>query len=126
MIVCLHDNGLTVSMQAVHRDPAAAAVLSVSGTLLPDAPQPSGGAGPGSPPGVPLGDGSAPVGPAALPARPADPTLAGPGRPHPQTMQHPGASPGAPRLRPAALLPGNHLLLIRTLTESQLVLIGFL
>ena len=94
-------------IQTVHREPAAAAVLSGCGPVHPDSPQPSGSSGPGGAAGVSPGDGSAAAGPPALPPRPADPTLAGPGRPHPQTVQHPGASPGAIRPGSTTLPAGN-------------------
>lgn len=81
--------------QEVHREPAAAAVLPDGGAVLSDSSEPSGSSGPGGETCVSPGDGSALAGPSAFPPRPADPTLAGPGRPHPQTLQHPGASPGA-------------------------------
>lgn len=97
-------------MQKVHREPAAAAIVPVGGAVLSDSSQPSGSSGPGSETGVSPGDGSAPAGPPAFPPGPADPTLAGPGRPHAQALPSPGASPGAVRPRSSALPTGHSFL----------------
>lgn len=94
-------------MQKVHREPAAAAVVPVGGPVLSDSSKPAGSSGPSSEACVSPGDGSAPAGPSAFSPRPADPTLAGPGRPHPQTLPRPGASPGAVRPR-STPLPAGH------------------
>nr|XP_020441340.1 exocyst complex component 3-like protein isoform X2 [Monopterus albus] len=94
---CIILNVFWCTMQEVYRKPAAAAVMLVGGPALSDSSQPPGSFGPGGETGLSPGDGSVPLGPSAFPPRPADPTLAGPGTPHTQTLQCPGAPPGAVR-----------------------------
>ncbi|XP_031735198.1 exocyst complex component 3-like protein isoform X2 [Anarrhichthys ocellatus] len=89
--------------QKIHRESAEAAVVPLGGTVLSDSSKPPGSAGPGGETGVLPGDGSAPAGPPALPPGPADPILAGPGRPHPQTLPRPRAPPGDARPRSTTL-----------------------
>lgn len=55
---------------------------------------------------MPACHGSALAGFEAFPPRPAHPTLAGSGRPDPQTLPRPGASPGAVLARSASLPAG--------------------
>lgn len=96
----------SLSVQEVHGEPAAAAVVPVGRPVHSHSSKPSGSSGPGGAAGVPACHGSALAGFEAFPPRPAHPTLAGSGRPDPQTLPRPGASPGAVRARSASLPAG--------------------